>query len=44
MIINEFWCKYLWVAYVLFLDLVLYVVLVSSEIETYSLRSLLHEK
>ena len=39
MIANKFWCEYLWVAYVLFLDPVLYIVLVSSEIEAYNLRS-----
>ena len=33
MIVNKFWCEYLWVAYVLFLDPFLYIVLVSSEVE-----------
>ena len=43
MITNKSWSEYLWVAYVLFLDIVLYTVLVSSEIEAYNLRSWLHE-
>ena len=38
MIANKFWCEYLWVAYVLFLDPFLYIVLVSSEIEAYNIR------
>ena len=43
MIRNEFWCEYLWVAYVLFLDPFLYLILVSSETEAYNIRSWLHE-
>ena len=43
MIINKSWCEYLWVAYVQFLDPVLYMILVSSEIEAYNLRNWLHE-
>ena len=39
MITNKFWCEYLWMAYVLFLDPVLYIVFVSSEIEAYNPRS-----
>ena len=37
MITNKFWCEYIWVAYLQFLDPVLYKVLVSSEIEAYIL-------
>ena len=44
MVAYKFWFESLWVAYVLFLDPVLYVVLVFSEIEAYNLRSWLHEK
>ena len=40
---NKFWYGYLWVAYVLFLDPVLHIVLVSLEIEAFNLRSWLHE-
>ena len=39
MITNKFCCEHLWVAYVLFLDPVLYIDLVSSEIEAYGLKS-----
>ena len=41
MITNKFWCEYLYVAYVMFLDPVLYIVL---ETEAYNLRIWLHEK
>ena len=44
MITNKFWWEYLWVAYVMFLDRILYIVLVSSETEAYNLRSWLHEE
>ena len=43
MMANKFWCEYSWVGYELFLDPVLYVVLVSSEFELCNLRSWLHE-
>ena len=43
MIVNKFWCESLWVVYVLFLDPVLYIVLVYLESESYNLRSWLHE-
>ena len=36
---KKFWFEYLWVAYVLFLGPVLYIVLVSSESEAYNIRS-----
>ena len=46
MIANKFWCEYLWVAYLLFIYClcVACIVLVSSEIEGYNLRSWLREK
>ena len=43
MIANKFWCESFWVAYVLLLDPVLNIVLVSWEIEAYNLRSWLDE-
>ena len=43
MITTTFWYEYLWVAYILFLDPVLYIVLSSPEIKAYNLRSWSHE-
>ena len=44
MITHKFWFEYLWGPFVLFLDPVLCIALVSSEDEAYNLRSWLHEK